>query len=93
MQACLDIQNTDSSPRAQGVLGLGLAAKPRGKCEAPQALKPAALIDVWRLIGRGPLRFPTLPRQLHDLTSPCRMQKRVIITYDHGGRRLAFLGL
>ena len=25
-------QNTDSSPGAQGVLGLGFKAKPRGKC-------------------------------------------------------------
>ena len=30
-------QNTDSSPQAQGVLGLGLAAKPKGKCKAPRA--------------------------------------------------------
>ena len=30
-------QNADSSPRAQGALGLGLAAKPKGKCGAPRA--------------------------------------------------------
>ena len=30
-------QNADSSPRAQGALGLGLAAKPQGKCGAPRA--------------------------------------------------------
>ena len=30
-------QNTDSSPRAQGALGLGLAAKPKGKCRVPRA--------------------------------------------------------
>ena len=30
-------QNTDSSPQAQGVLGLGLAPKPKGKCGAPRA--------------------------------------------------------
>ena len=30
-------QNTDSSPGAQGVLGLGFEAKPKGKCGAPQA--------------------------------------------------------
>ena len=30
-------QNTDSSPRAQGALGLGFEAKPRGKCGAPRA--------------------------------------------------------
>ena len=30
-------QNTDSSPRAQGALGIGFEAKPKGKCGAPQA--------------------------------------------------------
>ena len=55
--------------------------------------KPAASVDAWRLIGRGRLHFPTLPRQLPDLTSPCCMQKGVIITCDRGGRRLATLGL
>ncbi len=31
-------QNADSSPRAQGALGLGFEAKPRGKCGAPRSL-------------------------------------------------------
>ena len=30
-------QNADSSPRAQGALGLGFEAKPKGKCGAPWA--------------------------------------------------------
>ena len=30
-------QNTDSSPWAQGTLGLGFEAKPKGKCGAPRA--------------------------------------------------------
>ena len=30
-------QNADSSPQAQGTLGLGLAVKPKGKCGAPRA--------------------------------------------------------
>ena len=30
-------QNADSSPRAQGVLGLGFEAKPKVKCRAPWA--------------------------------------------------------
>ena len=30
-------QDADSSPRAQGALVLGFAAKPRVKCEAPRA--------------------------------------------------------
>ena len=36
-------QNADSSPRAQGALGLGLAAKPKGKCRAPRALTTCGL--------------------------------------------------
>ena len=36
-------QNTDSSPRAQGALGLSLEAKPRVKCGAPQAPKDCGL--------------------------------------------------
>ena len=38
-------QNADSSPRAQGVLGFGLVAKPKGKCGAPRpphSMRPAA---------------------------------------------------
>ena len=31
-------QDADSSPRAQGALGLGFEAKPKGKCGAPLAL-------------------------------------------------------
>ena len=30
-------QNADSSPRAQGALGLGFEAKPKGNCGAPRA--------------------------------------------------------
>ena len=30
-------QNGDSSPRAQGALGLRFEAKPKGKCGAPRA--------------------------------------------------------
>ena len=31
-------QDADSSPRAQGALGLGFEAKPKGKCGEPRAL-------------------------------------------------------
>ena len=41
------IQNTDSSPRAQGMFELGHQAKPKGKCEAPQALTACSLDDAW----------------------------------------------
>ena len=36
-------QNADSSPRAQGTLGLGFEAKPRVKCGAPRAPKACGL--------------------------------------------------
>ena len=36
-------QNTDSSPRAQGALGLGFTAKPRVKFRAPRAPKACGL--------------------------------------------------
>ena len=58
------IQDADSSPRAQGALGLGFQAKPKGKCGAPRALTACGLDDAWRLVGRGHLQFPTPPRQL-----------------------------
>ena len=64
-------QNADSSPRAQGAPGLGLAGKRRGKGEAPRPQQPAALGAAWRLIGRERLRSPMMPRQPLDLTSPC----------------------
>ena len=36
-------QNTDSSPRAQGALGLGFEVKPKVKRGAPQARKACGL--------------------------------------------------
>ena len=47
--------------------------------------KPGALVDAWRLIGHGRLRFPMLPRQLHDLTSPCDMQGKPSLPAVVGG--------
>ena len=81
-------QNADSSPRAQGMLGLGFQAKPNGQCGA-RALTSYDLDDVWRLIGRGRLCFPMPLQQLPDLTSPCCVQKKIIITLDRGGWLLA----
>ena len=57
-------QDADSSPRAQGALGLGFQAKPKGKCGAPRAPTAYGLDDAWRLMGRGRLRFCMLPQQL-----------------------------
>ena len=47
-----------------------------------------ALGAVWRLIGRGRLHFPMAPRQLHGLDKSLHA-RRVMITCDRGGRRLA----
>ena len=57
--------------------------------------KPAASVDAWRFIGRGRLCFPTLPRRLHDLTSPCDMQGKPslpVIVGDAGWPSLAING-
>ena len=37
------IQDANNSPRAQGALGLGFQAKPKGKCGAPRALTACGL--------------------------------------------------
>ena len=47
------IQDADNSPRAQGALGLGFQAKPKGKCGASWVLTACSLGDAWRLIQRG----------------------------------------
>ena len=86
-------QNADSSPRAQGALGLGLAEKRRGKCGAPRA--PSA-----RVLGRHVAVDWTWASSLpHAALATTRLDKsmlhaeKVIITGDHGGRRLASLRL
>ena len=75
-------------PKARSALASRRSQRASAECRGPQ--QPAAPLDAWRLIGRGRLRFPTLPRQLPDSTSPCCMQRKIIITCDRGGRRLAF---
>ena len=60
-------------PKARSDLASRRSQRASAEHRGPQ--QPAALVDAWRLIGRGRLRFPTLPRQLPDLTSPCCMQK------------------
>lgn len=84
------VQDADSSPWAQGMLGLGFQAKPKGKCGATRALTACGLDDVWQLMGRGRLRFPTLPRQLLNLTIECCMQKGPSLLEIMGGRRFTF---
>ena len=84
-------QNADSSPRAQGALGLGLAEKRRGKCEAPRA--PIAC-GLGRRVAVDWTWASWLP---HDASATARIDKSlhakwVMITCDRGGRRLASLG-
>ena len=57
----------------------------RSSVERRRPQKPAPSVDAWRLIGRGRLRFPTLPQQLHDLTSPCDMQGKPSLLAIVGG--------
>ena len=64
-------QNADSSPRAQGVPGLGLAEKRRGKRKAPRGLTACGLGHRVAVDWTWASALPTTPRQLHDLTSPC----------------------
>ena len=69
-------QNADSSPRARGAPGLGLAEKRKGKREVPRA--PIAC-DLGRLVVTDwtwAYALPTTPRRPHDLTSPCMERNR-----------------
>ena len=65
-------QNADSSPPAQGALGLGFEAKPKGKGEAPRALIACGL-------GR---------RVALDGTWASPVPHAASITAKHGGRLL-----
>ena len=55
-------QDADSSPRAQGALDLASRRSQRASAERRGPQQPAALVDAWRLIGRGHLSFPMLPQ-------------------------------
>ena len=83
-------QITDSSPRAQGALGLGLAAMPKGKCGAPRA--PIAC-GLGRRVAVDWTWASPLPHAA-SATARCdkslRHARKTIITCDRGGRWLAF---
>ena len=61
----------------------------RGSMERRGPQPHGASIEAWRLLKCGRLRFPMLPRQPFNLTRPCCMQRKIIITCDCGGQRLA----
>ena len=84
-------QNANSSPRAQGALGLGLAEKRRGKCGAPRA---SSACDLGRRVAVDWTWASLLP---HDASTTTRLDKslhakRVMITCDRGDRWLASPG-
>ena len=49
-------------PKARSDLASRRSQRASAEHHGPQ--HPAALVDAWRSIGRGRLRFPMLPRQL-----------------------------
>ena len=63
-------------PKARSGLASRRSEGSSSERRGPQ--KPAASVDAWRLIGRGRLRFPTLPRQLLDLTAGAGAEYRGI---------------
>ena len=76
-------------PKARPDLAVQGGGRARAKRRGPY--QPAALGAAWRLIGLEHLHFPMVPRQLHGLDKSLHA-KRVMITCDRGGRRLAFSG-
>ena len=78
-------QNTDSSPRAQGMLGLGFEAKPKVKCGEPRApiaygLGRHVAVD-WTWASPLPHVTSTTAR----LDKSLRHARKTIITCDQGG--------
>ena len=86
-------QDADSSPRAQGALGLGFKAKPKGKCGAPRAPTACGLGRCVAIDWTWASLLPYAASATARLDESLLHAKRVIITYDRGGRRLASLGL
>ena len=86
-------QNADSSPRAQGVLELGLAAKPKGKCGAPRAPTACGLGRCVAIDWTWASLLPHAASATTRLDESLLHAKRVIITCGRGGRWLASLGL
>ena len=83
-------QDTDSSPRAQGALGLGFEAKPKVKYGAPRA--PIAC-GLGRRVAVDWTWASPLPHAASGnarLDKSLRHARKTIITCDHGRRRLAF---
>src|SRR4051812_28049803 len=77
MQASLGTPVPRTQTVAPGPKVLSGLASRRNQGSSSEHRGPAnhvASVNAWQLIGRGCLRFPTLPWQLFDLTSPCDMQ-------------------
>src|SRR4051812_37583395 len=84
-------QNADSSPRIQGAPRLGRAVRRKGMSEAPRALTACGLGRHMAVDWTWVSPLPMTPRQLHGLDKSLHA-KRVMITCDRGGRRLALAG-
>ena len=61
------------------------------KRRGPQ--QPVALGDAWRLIGRGRPRFPTTPRQLHDLSKERPRARLTFFAFTSHFSQIPFLAL
>ena len=83
-------QNADSSPRAQGALGLGFAAKPRAKFGAPRAPKACGLGRRVAVDWTWASPLPHAASVTARLDKSLRHARETIITCDRGRRRLAF---
>ena len=55
-------QDADSSPEPKARSDLASRRSQRASAQRRGPQEPAAFVDACRLIGRGRLRFPTLPR-------------------------------
>ena len=85
-------QNADSSPRAQGAPGLGLAGKRRGKREAPRALTACGLGRRVAIDWTWASALPHDASTAAQLDKSLHAEKPITITCNRGARRLASSG-
>ena len=83
-------QNADSSPWAQGALGLGFEAKPKVKYGAPRAPKACGLGRRVAVDWTWASPLPHVASATARLDKSLRHARETIITCDRGRRRLAF---
>ena len=79
-------QNADSSPWAQGALGLGFEAKPKVKCGAPRAPIACSLGRHMAVDWTWASPLPHAASVTAQLDKSLRHARKTIITCDRGGR-------